>query len=676
MVRRTLIPEGMDDLILENNNNKQNLLYARYEKLRRRAAAELFGGTDPGTIVKSAGAGDMHHSDCVQRIETASGAVLYYKPRDCRCSDLLGEINRLLFGHPMTPEQVCGEGYAFQKAVGRMLPAGRQEREDFYTMMGKLTAVFYALGSTDMHAENVIPSGAVPFVVDTETLLCPLVYGFGGAGDFSRDYADVFPELGMSVGESMVLPRFYAKIQKSPLMIDGSPISGECEKKFEQGFKEGCRAVMRHGAQICAILDRYAGIPIRFLTRSTAGYYRLIILYKNARNDEERETILKRLEKGLNSSDLKRWSGIIGCERKSIANGDIPCFCIRAGETCLRSGSGDIAAEGFAALSPIQNAKQRIARMNEKDLAMQCSYLSAAILHTDAWIGAPTVKSGDGGQPLSARAAGLETVQPLSAEAAMSEAIQALHLLDEEKIPADGGRIFWHAPLITGKAPSLYGLAEGFSGTAYFCQALSASALAGDREKRLAAELAKGCFADMKAFGTYLIEHYRTPATERDISRRFEGGFGFADGLAGYLWVLTHFAGLYPETVQRIMAGLERFQIADTFQSEMQCFFQTDVSAEYGNDTLSDGAARCAAADLVRYSGGDEGALREAGIILSGIRQHRLQNGSYTLFHKNRRQYFLPSFLRGSLGIAHIMLRYAELLCGYQTGGREWMKIK
>ena len=180
----------------------------------------------------------------------------------------------------------------------------------------------------------------------------------------------------------------------------------------------------------------------------------------------------------------------------------------------------------------------------------------------------------------------------------------------------------------------------------------------------------------MKAFGEYLIEHYKTPATEQDISRRFEGGFGFFDGLAGYLWVLTHFAGQYPETVHRIMTGLESFQIADTFQSEFQCFLQTDSGAGYDNDTLFDGEARRAAADLVRYSRGDEDALREAGAILSGIRQHRLQNGSYTLFQKNRRQYFLPSFLRGSLGIAHIMLRYAELLCGYQTGGREWMKIK
>ncbi|MBR5089292.1 MAG: DUF4135 domain-containing protein, partial [Ruminiclostridium sp.] len=485
-----------------------------------------------------------------------------------------------------------------------------------------------------------------------------------GAGDFSRDYGEVFPELGMSVGESMVLPRFYGKRQKSPLILGDSLIPDDCTEAFERGSAEGYRAVAAHIADIGDVLDRYADIPIRFLTRSTQSYYRFIMLYRNARNDEEREVVLRRLENGLKPEELLKWKGIVECERESIVNGDIPYFSIRAGETCLRSGdSGDVAVKEFAAVSPIDNAKKRIARMNEKDLAVQCSYIRAAILHTDAWVSAPAIKT-------------TADIRPLTGNEALSEAVQALHCLDEEKIAADGGRLLWHAPLVTGIMPSLYGLAEGFSGIAYFCNAMSASPIAPDNEKRLAAKLADGCFADMKAFGEYLSEHYRTPASEHEIYRRFEGGFGFTDGLAGLLWVLVHFRDTAPDAVDRILQEFESRNIPDSFSDEMQRFRSTDADKLCDNDTLFDGEARRAAVYLARYADGDEKALGKAGEILAEIREHRLQNGTYTLFAGNRRQYFLPAFLRGSTGIAHIMLRYAELLSGYKTGVQEWTRKK
>ena len=643
---------------------ENDIMNSRYEKLRCKITSELFGGIDPGEIISTSDTGDKHLSDCVRKLDTSRGVVLYYKPRDCRCSELLGDINELLFGLCMTPEQVCGDGYAFQKAVDRKLPADAPEYGSFYTLMGKLAAVFYALGSTDMHAENVIPSGAVPFVIDTETLLCPVVKGFSGAGDFSRDYGEIFPELGMSVGESMVLPRFYGKRQKSPLILSDSLISDDSVEAFGHGFAEGYRAVVAHSGDIGAVLDRYADIPVRFLTRSTQSYYRLIALYENAHNDEERETVLKRLEKGLKPEELLKWKGIVECERESIKNGDIPYFSIRAGETCLRSGlSGDVAVKGFAAVSPVENAKKRIARMTGKDLAVQCSYIHAAMLHTDAWVSVPTTNN-------------TTDIRPLTADEALSEAIQAIHCLDEEKITTEGGRILWHAPLVAGIMPSLYGLAEGFSGIAYFCYAMSVSPIVPDDEKRLASELVEGCFADMKAFGEYLTNHYKTPAAEHEIYRRFEGGFGFTDGLAGFMWVLGNFREMDPETVDRILQGFESWDIPDTFSGEMQRFLSTDADKPCCNDTLFDGEARRAAVYLARYDSKDEQALVKAGEILADIRKHRLQNDAYTLSAGNRRQYFLPAFLRGSTGIAHIMLRYAELLDGYNSGGQEWKRKK
>ena len=645
-------------------NCEKNVIYIRYGKLRQRIASELFDGIDPGEIISTADTGDRHMSDCVRRLDTSRGSVLYYKPRDCRCSDLLGEINELLFGEKMVPEQVCGEGYAFQKAVPERLPSEIHERTAYYTRLGNLWAVFYALGSTDMHRNNVIPAGDIPVVTDTETLICPVVDGFSGAGDFSQDYGEIFPALRMSAGESMILPRFYAKRQNCPLLPDNREIRKDCEAAFEHGAEEGYRAVMAHRGEICSILGRYNDIPIRFIARSTGTYYRLIMMYGSAPGGEAREAVLKRLGKGLKEADLARWKDIIECERRSIIKGDIPYFSINSGETCLRAGgTGDITTENFAAVSPIKNAEQRMSRMNDADLAVQLAYIRGAVRHTDLWIMAHGTDCGI-------------TAEPITAEEALSEAVHALRELDSEKIPLGNGCVIWHAPFVTGIPASLYGLAEGFSGTAYFCRALASSPLAGDSEKRLAAELAEGCFADMKTFGEYLLDNYKTPASGHDIYRRFEGGFGFTDGLAGYLYVLGAFADKYPDTVHKIIAGIRKWGIADTYADEIGRFMQTDTGTECDNDTLYDGEARRAAVYLARFAGGDGSASVTAGTILSGVREHRLRNGSYILFEKNRRQYFLPAFLRGSTGIAHIMLRYAELLRGYKTGGREWTGIK
>ena len=391
-----------------------NELLSRYEKLRQRIALKLFGGIDPGNIISTADTGDKHMSDCVRRLDTSKGFVLFYKPRDCRSSDLLGEINELVSGRKMVPEQVCGDGYSFQKAVPLRFPSGNRERIGYYTLLGQLWAVFYILGSTDMHSENVIPAGDIPVVIDTETLFCPRAKGFSGVGDFSQDYGEIFPELRMSAGESMVLPRFYAKIQNSALVPDGREIAEDCATAFEHGAAEGYRTIMAHGAQLCRLLDRYDDIPIRFITRSTSSYYRMTVMYNHAPNDDAREAVLKRLEKGLKDTDLVRWKGIIECERRGIIKGDIPYFSIDSGETCLRAGdTGGVAVEGFAEVSPIENAKHRMALMNESDLAVQIAYIHGAIRHTDLWVNAPET------------ACSVEK-PPLSVEESLSEVLYAV----------------------------------------------------------------------------------------------------------------------------------------------------------------------------------------------------------------------------------------------------------
>ena len=62
----------------------------RYNSLRNELGHRFYNGRDPGTIV------------------TTSGNNIYYKPKDCRTADLLGDVNELLWGSRMVPDQISG----------------------------------------------------------------------------------------------------------------------------------------------------------------------------------------------------------------------------------------------------------------------------------------------------------------------------------------------------------------------------------------------------------------------------------------------------------------------------------------------------------------------------------------------------------------------------------------
>ena len=226
----------------------------RYELCRREIAEWFFEGRDPGDIIKTLETGDRHlQGEAVSRLDTAGGEALYYKPRDCRTSELLGDVNELLFGRRLVPDQVTEQGFAFQKKEERRIPKTEEEKVSFYTWMGRLTAVFYALGSVDMHGGNVLCCGGLPVVADTETLLFPKGKGVSGAGEFSVDYGEVFPDYRTSVGECMVLPRFYAFIQRSPLLPgEGCSVEGH-EDGFLFGFEEGYRRICKNREGISRI---------------------------------------------------------------------------------------------------------------------------------------------------------------------------------------------------------------------------------------------------------------------------------------------------------------------------------------------------------------------------------------------------------------------------------------
>ena len=622
----------------------------RFEAYRREIEEIFFGGEPCGEIVGTKGTGDMHlHGEAVTRITASCGKNIFYKPRDGRSTELLGELCLLLFGENMVPGQIAGDGFCFQKEVEIRVPSDA-EMPDYYARLGKLAALFYALGSTDMHNGNVVPCGASPVVVDTETLLCAKVEGVGGTGEFSVDYGEVFPDYAMSVGESMVLPRFFAYHQTSPLYLAESASSDRAssagtqledpfaegawarfspdmrllmEMVFSDGFSEGYKTICDKQSEVFSILDRYRDIPLRYLLRSTQSYAMKIFRYAMARDDAGREKVLESLKKGLSESDIRRWAKVLEWERACILEKDIPYFWLSSGGRDLMGEvTGEPLIRNYLEISPIEYAKWRIGRMSSTDLSVQRSYIHASLSHFDFW--KSTVPDGPSEAP------------ELSVSEAVAEVEEAIRSLWEERIPISEGRVLWHTPLLNGKVGCLFGVGEGFSGVAVFLSACAASPLIKGKYHDMAEEMAEACFRDMTSFAGYLLEKYPKGTEERILSRRFNGDFGFADGLSGLLWAMD-ICGREKEKTAAICSAFRAWGIG------------------YDKEKM-DAAFRSALSEL---PAGTED-LSKAGRILGEIRARKRKNGSYQVFRKNRHGYFLPAFLRGSTGIAYVMLKYAE----------------
>ena len=630
----------------------------------------LLKGQEPGGIVSAVSTGDQHlHGEAVSKITTSEGFTLYYKPRDCKSTDLLGDLTQLLFKERMVPEQITGKGYAFQKEVCRKLPETPEEKTGYYKRLGLITALFYALGSTDMHNGNIICAGGHPVVIDTETLLCARADEVAGAGEFSVDYGDVFPDYQTSAGESMVLPRFYGYRQSSPLVLPEGLHPGGYEQVFISGFEDGYRMICAEKEGVIRLLKLYEDMPLRYLLRSTQYYAVRILLYNNAEDDLQKEEVLNVLNKGLSEADLRRWAPVLEWERSCIREGDIPYFWLTAaGRDLMGDMNAAALIPGYLERSPVEYAVWRMERMCEKDLKVQTAYINASLRHIDDW---DLIRA-----ERKPETCNKSEMVPASVQEVICEVEETVTKLWEERIPLSDGGCLWHTPMIKGKVGSMFGLAEGFSGTAVFVHACAGSALITEEAAKKAQIMCRACFLTLASFGEYLIRKYPQPPDERIISRRFNGGFDLKEGLAGYLWALKQCADEDPERTERILEGFSAWNIPDAGDDHAvlkQLLTGNAPEGETGTgsadaayilnetDCLENGNAQRAAALMLDSRAGR--ALKErfdeAGIILKQMTERKKERGCYQIFGRGRHSYFLPAFLCGNTGIAFTMLYYA-----------------
>ena len=120
------------------------------------------------------GAGDPHRGGhTVSRLEFTNGAVMY-KPRPLEVDAALDAVLASLIPGPeriRTARTLVRDGYGWCAFVEHRYCADDAETERFYANLGRWLAVMRLIGGTDLHADNIVAHGAVPVVVDAETML-------------------------------------------------------------------------------------------------------------------------------------------------------------------------------------------------------------------------------------------------------------------------------------------------------------------------------------------------------------------------------------------------------------------------------------------------------------------------------------------------------------------------
>ncbi|WEZ01045.2 type 2 lanthipeptide synthetase LanM [Bacillus subtilis] len=120
--------------------------------------------------------GDTHQNGrTVAILEFESGEKLVYKPRQIliyKCFEsLLDWLNDRGLKHKLkAAKSLDCQTYGWQEFVPFKECILKEEIRRFYYRQGVYTALFYVLGSSDFHAENIIANSEYPVPIDLETL--------------------------------------------------------------------------------------------------------------------------------------------------------------------------------------------------------------------------------------------------------------------------------------------------------------------------------------------------------------------------------------------------------------------------------------------------------------------------------------------------------------------------
>lgn len=391
--------------------------------------ATFFGGRDPGPLTSlDGGAGDRHRGGRAVRIASfASGARLVYKPRslavDTHFQEVLAWLNATGGLPPFRTLRILDRGlYGWMEHVAAAGCASREEVALYHRRLGGLLALLYVLEATDCHFENLIAAGDQPVVVDLEALFHPRVEvreaprpdeRLGGqalaesvlrigllpfrVGDSDEALGADLSGVAIVAGRPTPLPvlqwegigtdEMRVVRERVPMeggrnrpALDGREMeAAEFQDDMAAGFAEVYHLLARRREEVLALLDRFAGDPVRAVLRSTRIYGLLLSesFHPDVLRDAlDRDQVFDRLWIGV--ADQPVLARVVAAEHRELQAGDIPAFSALPSSLDLWT-SGEERIPGFFRETALAAARRRLLGLGEEDLRRQLTLLRLSL---------------------------------------------------------------------------------------------------------------------------------------------------------------------------------------------------------------------------------------------------------------------------------------------------------
>ncbi|MES2176460.1 MAG: type 2 lanthipeptide synthetase LanM family protein [Gemmatimonadota bacterium] len=649
-------------------------------------------GVDIGGVVSAnAGLSDAHSGGRTVAIVTfASGLRVVYKPRDLalesRWFRLLQWANDRGASPPLRPLKVLARPtHGWVEFAEQRACADVAEAERYYERAGMILALMHALGTTDLHDQNLVASGEQPMLIDLEMLVSHEERPLNGGAEqeptafvvADRMLADTVLSVGLlprwvfgpdgssqdisalgGGGDQKTLDRMAtwqhpntddmrlvrehvdAQPQQNVVILDDRALSPvDYADSLVKGFRGLYQLLLRNRD---ALLDRGGPLEgleserVRFLFRATREYFlNLNASYNRTllRDGVDRSTAIDAPSRILvENPSLHAFWPVRKAEAEALERADIPLFVANAGSRSLPLGEHGEVPDCFG-VSPAARARARIAALSLEDCERQVSFIRATLHLRVAREPRPsdTVAS----PAVAARPSG--TLEP---EMLVARAVAIARELVNNAVRAPHGGASWIAVQFFPQAgryemhPLGYGLYSGCAGVGLFFAALW----------RITASEEWRTWA-LEALQPLREELHRQPQRLRSAV-----GIGGADGIGSTIYVLTLVGEWLGEPLL-----LNAARTAATLIDE------TIVAADTQLDVIA-GSAGAALGLLALYeASGDVNALARAQLCARHLVAKSVVPGQGLRAWNTIRDLPFAGFSHGAAGIAAALLRVHAL---------------
>lgn len=388
--------------------------------------------TDVDIVSIKLGSGDKHNGKSVAQVLLSNDAQVLYKPHslelDRDFANLINWINDNRSKDMLdlkTAECISFDTYSWAFYVPHKDADSKKAINRYFHRAGQLLGIMYMLNGVDCHYENIIASGEYPILIDTETLMHPIINGRENNSNASVDKIERFSRDFMfeSVISTGLLPYFVVGNEEGAERVDVGGLSNishskypfksaqfinansddvKLEREFQDipdgkncpvykgktyegliyrediinGFSAMYDWILENRDLVLAYLKlNFKDTTIRILMRATNIYGRLLETSVHPdflSDDVSRRVVLTRI--AINST--KEYQNIVSHECKSLVENDVPYFTCKLGKDYISCNGHNI--DGMIKESPISSVEKKLRGFSEKDKHQQIHFIEDA----------------------------------------------------------------------------------------------------------------------------------------------------------------------------------------------------------------------------------------------------------------------------------------------------------